>query len=574
MKSSFRLSARIWFSISILIIGYLFSLAFSYYISLDVQSKLPDISNFAITSTQFSQKVLNGFIRQTKFYEKAILLSRPEKVEGAKKEGLSIRKDLHNLKELEGIDEKLKAEIDNILTELEEYDNAANRIYDKMNAGADEPLVKETTSLAEKEKKLMIKLMDISIAVRNSLSRNVHLIADDLEKNSNINIYLSLSVVIISVIIIHLVIRHSIIGTLYRITEKLYESSRDVSLASSQISFGSQQLAEGASEQAVYVKDISASLDTMSSMTRQNAERMGQARVSRNEAHDYIQNVNISMEKAAEAMFSIRAKGREIEKIVKTIDEIAFQTNLLALNIAVEAARVGETGAGFVVVADEVRKLAARSAQAAKNTQLLIQKTVNEIDSGASLIAETKDAFGLTMNHSEKVGKAIEEIVSASDDQVQAIDEVNQTMTNISKVVQRNLTNAETFASLFIKLNGQTERIRFYIRKLKGLMERRGQIRIKITLKGIFRNANTGISEPFFTKDISASGALIITSNSIEIGSTGDVSIRFRNAEFPSVKAQIVRDKARTGDGRYIFGIQFLNINPAMEKELTKILNT
>ncbi|MEE4600965.1 MAG: methyl-accepting chemotaxis protein, partial [Desulfobacteraceae bacterium] len=184
-------------------------------------------------------------------------------------------------------------------------------------------------------------------------------------------------------LIMAFIISRGIIRSLKSISSQMDQSATQVAAASHQISSTSQAMAEGASEQAASLEETSASLEQMAAMTKQNANNANQADALMKDANQTIATANSTMDRMTVSMNSITQSGEETQKIVKTIDEIAFQTNLLALNAAVEAARAGEAGAGFAVVADEVRNLAMRAADAAKDTSRQIEESVKQIKEGA-----------------------------------------------------------------------------------------------------------------------------------------------------------------------------------------------
>ncbi len=255
-------------------------------------------------------------------------------------------------------------------------------------------------------------------------------------------------------------ITRSITGPINKVIDGLTNGAEQVASASGQVSSSSQQMAEGASEQASSLEESTSSLEEIGSMARQNAENANQAKTMMDEARTVVAKVDGNMKNLVTATEEIAKSSEETGKIIKTIDEIAFQTNLLALNAAVEAARAGEAGAGFAVVADEVRNLAMRAAEAAKNTADLIENTITAVKNGSELTVSTQEAFLENAEISEKIGKLVDEIAAASNEQSQGIEQVNIAMGQMDKVTQAAAANAEESASASEEMSSQAAELK------------------------------------------------------------------------------------------------------------------
>ena len=248
---------------------------------------------------------------------------------------------------------------------------------------------------------------------------------------------------------------------------RINESSEQVASGSDQVSAGAQALAQGATEQASSVEELAATIQTIHSQIRNNANHANEANEQTTISGEKMSLANEKMDELVKAMEEIKRCSSQISEIIKTIEDIAFQTNILSLNAAIEAARAGAAGKGFAVVADEVRNLAAKSAEAANNTNELIENTVRAIGSGNSLVDEVADMIHVVSEASAVVAGYNSQIAESSAETAESIEQINIGVDQISSVVQTNSATAEQSAAASEQLSGQANMLKELISQFK-----------------------------------------------------------------------------------------------------------
>ena len=272
------------------------------------------------------------------------------------------------------------------------------------------------------------------------------------------------------------------IDNLRNMFTEIQSATNQVSSGSKHVADGAQLLAQGAVEQAASIEELSGSIAEIAERTRINAATAGQTAKLSETIKENAEKGSRQMSNMITAVKEIDDASHSISKIIKTIDDIAFQTNILALNAAVEAARAGQQGKGFAVVAEEVRNLASKSAEAARDTNDMIQNSINKAALGSRIAGETAASLGEIMAGINESSHLIAEIAKLSEEQSRGITLINTGIDQVALVVQHNSATAEESAAVSEEMSSQSEILRRLIAQFKlhdtGTIHRRDPARL------------------------------------------------------------------------------------------------
>lgn len=290
-------------------------------------------------------------------------------------------------------------------------------------------------------------------------------------------------------------------GTYNEFISELRKVAIQISTGADQIANGAQNLASGANEQTSTVEEFGASIAVIKMKADENAA-IAQEAIRDTDDNTKLMQENIEeIKKVNNFIDDVASDSRQMAKVIKVIEDIAFQTNILALNAAVEAARAGEHGKGFAVVADEVRDLASKSAQAAKETSDLIKKSLENVNDGASIIEKTNEGIEQMGEIALKNQSSMKKLSEASIEQGVSISQINQGMAQISGVVQANSSMAEESAAAAQEMSAQAEHMNSMIDRFKTREIKEEEAKPQVnTIEDVVNIVETPVSPETFPK--------------------------------------------------------------------------
>ena len=244
---------------------------------------------------------------------------------------------------------------------------------------------------------------------------------------------------------------------LTRMIIDIQSSSANVKSGSSQLAEATQLLSEGTVSQTSSIEKLVMDMNNVVDSINQNSENGNLINERLNTLDTKIQDSSQQMEHLLRIVDQIEEMSSDIQKIVGTIDSIAFQTNILALNASVEAARAGENGRGFAVVAEEVSSLASRSSDASKKTGELIEKCITGIAQAKESADVTASALESIVTYSAEIARSFDSISEATQEEARKANSIRMEINNISDVVQSNSSTAQETAASTEALSQQAQ---------------------------------------------------------------------------------------------------------------------
>jgi methyl-accepting chemotaxis protein len=252
-----------------------------------------------------------------------------------------------------------------------------------------------------------------------------------------------------------------------RITEELDEARAREADAQAEVARLSEALAAAAerSERSAHaVGDGAGALaGRLTEVAELGAGAAGAASEGRrvvDEAVEIVAATRSGLLEADAAAAELETTSHEIARVTGLISGIARQSDLLALAAAIEAARVGGSGAGFAVVADQVRALSRDTASSLAEIEAKVAESRRQVEAVRLAAGTGRERAERLAGDVAEVRERLTAIGAATDQSAAGLEEIGAASEELAAASQEGSAAAAEVTSLAARLAGLAEELR------------------------------------------------------------------------------------------------------------------
>jgi methyl-accepting chemotaxis protein len=472
MPQRFSITAKIWLSVGIFILGFVISTVLGQVHGLTTENDLRSASNDLLPAVQRTQEADMSFQKMVKSFGIAVMTQDTSLLRQATQQGRNTVEFLHSVAATPALSAGEAERVTRLAASVEAYLYNAGSLY--AAACANPTMTREgeekMQSMAARTEEMKSAVEAEKAPVLQELNRHL----DAIQARSRLQRYTAQLVFAITLlaaaVLVRIMVKRSIVTPILSAIRGVQRAAEEAASESERMARSGQKVAFDSRDQAISVKQTSAALDKISATATENAARADQADTLMKDARRRVDHASQSMDRLTASMDAISSSSKEVAQVLESIDEIAFHTNILALNAAVEAARAGDVGAGFGVVAGEVRSLAQRAAQAARRSADIVDRTIADIRNGVELVAAAHGTFVDVSTAIVRSSEVVARIAATSQDQSRGVKSISMAISRIQVVTKNNAEHALQTAESASQMAGQVETTRNYLAELVEVM--------------------------------------------------------------------------------------------------------
>ena len=476
MPRSSSMSARIWRSICIFILGFVVLTVVGQVQGTRTEASLAKTLEALFPAAQLSQQAESGFQQAVKGFGDAVLMQDAGALDKAAEQGRGVIGALNSVAVAPGLATERAASARQLAHDFEQFFTDAGATYGAVLSnpgGMDAAMQSRVQELGQRTEGLKTSLAAARTQFSDDLRQQLGELRTASSRQRQYTLGIFAVTLILAVLIVNLTIRRSVVGPVLHAINGVREAAQTAANSSTHAAESGNRVAHDAQEQAAVIQETSASLEEISVTTRKNADQAVEADRLMAEARRRVEKSAEVVSGLLASMDEVSRSSRELQAILKSSDEIAFNTNILALNAAVEAARAGASGAGFSVVANEVRSLAQRAAEAARNSASIVEKTIADVGEGVRMVSEANQSFGAVSGTIGSVGTLVSAIATNSEEQARGVKQIGDAIARMQAVTQNNAANAHETAAGNADVLREIEATRLYLDELLQLAGQR-----------------------------------------------------------------------------------------------------